>query len=219
MDSNRKALEDIEGPKLTSYSECLKTPLDAFKLLFTPNMIQHILRHTNQHAADDPEWEQLTNVEFHGFLSELVVIGLHKSRKRSIKSLWTSEYFHRVPFYSTVMPRDRFCAIQKHLRFDDPKARASKIESTGDKLTPIRDLFEELRVNCMRSYAPSKTVTIDERLIPFRGKCSFKVYMPSKPSKYGMKMWVMADTPNSYACNFQMYFGGIDNTFILNYCF
>ncbi|KAL6465955.1 hypothetical protein MHYP_G00260880 [Metynnis hypsauchen] len=41
-------------------------------------------------------------------------------------------------------------------------------------------------------YNPGPEVTVDERLVPFRGHCSFKVYIPSKPGKYGIKIWEYA---------------------------
>ena len=36
-------------------------------------------------------------------------------------------------------------------------------------------------------------LTIDEQLEPFTGKVSFRQYMPSKPDKYGMKIWWVTD--------------------------
>ena len=48
---------------------------------------------------------------------------------------------------------------------------------------------------------------MDESLVPFRGRCSFKVYMPSKPSKYGIKIWCMVDVTNAYLLNAQIYSG------------
>lgn len=40
-------------------------------------------------------------------------------------------------------------------------------------------------------YNPSPKVIVDERLVALRGRCPFKQYMPSKPSKYGIKIWAM----------------------------
>ena len=37
-------------------------------------------------------------------------------------------------------------------------------------------------------------VTIDELLKPFRGRCSFWQYMPSKLDKYGMKLFCCETT-------------------------
>lgn len=48
---------------------------------------------------------------------------------------------------------------------------------------------------------------MDERLVPFRGKCPFRQYIPSKPGKYGIKIWAACDAKTSYAWNLQIYTG------------
>ena len=53
----------------------------------------------------------------------------------------------------------------------------------------------------------SAFVTVDEQLIPFRGHCSFKQYMPSKPDKYGMKLFLLCDCVTSYTFNGKPYLG------------
>ena len=53
----------------------------------------------------------------------------------------------------------------------------------------------------------SAVVTVDEQLIPFRGRCSFKQYMPEKPEKYGMKLLLMCDCLTGYTFNGKPYLG------------
>lgn len=56
-------------------------------------------------------------------------------------------------------------------------------------------------------FNPGTDVTVDERLVPFRGRCGFKQYIPSKPGKYGLKILVACDAQTSYTWNMQMYTG------------
>ncbi|XP_003373540.1 conserved hypothetical protein [Trichinella spiralis] len=42
-------------------------------------------------------------------------------------------------------------------------------------------------------------VTVDERLIPFKGRCPFRQYMPKKPAEYDIKVWTLCDAKTSYA--------------------
>ncbi|XP_039537932.1 piggyBac transposable element-derived protein 4-like [Pimephales promelas] len=56
-------------------------------------------------------------------------------------------------------------------------------------------------------FNPGSEVTVDECLVPFRGRCSFKQYMPNKPAKYGLKIWAACDARKSYAWNMQVYTG------------
>ena len=53
----------------------------------------------------------------------------------------------------------------------------------------------------------SAYVTINEQLIPFRGRCGFRQYMPKKPDKYGMKLFFIYDCTSGYTCNGLSYTG------------
>ena len=54
-------------------------------------------------------------------------------------------------------------------------------------------MWEKFIDNCRKHYAVGAFVTIDEQLIPFRDRCGFRQYMPSKPDKYGMNLFLLCD--------------------------
>ena len=53
-------------------------------------------------------------------------------------------------------------------------------------------------------YNPTQNVAVDEAMIKFQGQSSLKQYMPMKPIKRGIKVWVLAD---SYFHKFDIYTG------------
>ena len=57
--------------------------------------------------------------------------------------------------------------------------------------------------NCRKAYCVSSYVTVDEKLEAFRGRCGFRENIPSKPGKYGMKIFSMVDS-NRYAFDFSL---------------
>ncbi|XP_071053651.1 piggyBac transposable element-derived protein 4-like [Onthophagus taurus] len=59
----------------------------------------------------------------------------------------------------------------------------------------------------LKCYNVSEYVTIDEMLHSFRGRCSFVQYIPSKPAKYGIKIFTMCDAKSFYTSNFEVYCG------------
>ena len=63
---------------------------------------------------------------------------------------------------------------------------------------------------CRSNYNPSPYHTIDEQLVTFRGCCPFKMFIPSKPGKYKMKVWVLCDSVSSYCINLQSYIGRVN---------
>ena len=60
---------------------------------------------------------------------------------------------------------------------------------------------------CRGNYYPSAFITVDEQLVSFRGRCPFKMFIPSKPGKYGMKVWAVCDPLSAYCINLQPYTG------------
>ena len=55
------------------------------------------------------------------------------------------------------------------------------------------------------------TTGIDKQLLPFRGRCVFRQYMPKKPSKYEIKIWMMCDCATKYMMNVKVYLGKENN--------
>lgn len=90
----------------------------------------------------------------------------------------------------------------RYLRFDDPLKR-----DKSDKLSPIREVFDLCIAACRRMYIPGATLTVDEALVPFRGRCSFRMYLPSKPKKFGLKIYCTVDPATMYLCNASVFLG------------
>ena len=49
--------------------------------------------------------------------------------------------------------------------------------------------------------------TIEEAMIPFKGRLGFKQYLKDKPTKLGVKVWVLAAASTGYVKHFQIYTG------------
>ena len=48
---------------------------------------------------------------------------------------------------------------------------------------------------------------MDEAMIPFKGRLSIKQYMKDKSTKWGIKVFVLADSRNGYTVRLQIYAG------------
>ncbi|XP_024086112.1 piggyBac transposable element-derived protein 4-like [Cimex lectularius] len=55
-----------------------------------------------------------------------------------------------------------------------------------------------------KNYLLGENVTIDEMLPGFRGRCAFRQYIPSKPNKYGIKVFALVDAKMIYTCNMEI---------------
>jgi len=61
--------------------------------------------------------------------------------------------------------------------------------------------------NCKTNYCLSEYLTIDGMLVVFRECCSFIQYIPSKPAKYGLKIFALCDAKSFYTGNLEIYCG------------
>lgn len=99
----------------------------------------------------------------------------------------------------------RFFLITRCLRFDDKYTRIERRKV--DKLTTIHDFFQAFVNNYKSSFNLSEYITIYEMLHPFKGPCSFIQYIPSKPAKYGWKVFALCDAKRFYTHNLEIYCG------------
>ncbi|XP_022183154.1 piggyBac transposable element-derived protein 4-like [Myzus persicae] len=103
------------------------------------------------------------------------------------------------------MSYKRFLFLCRCLRFDDRETRAER--RVIDKLAPIRTTFDLFLKNINQNYNLSEYTTIDEMLHPFRGRCQWIQYIPSKPAKYGIKMFALCDAKTFYTSKIEIYVG------------
>ena len=95
------------------------------------------------------------------------------------------------------MSRDRFESLKRFLQFNDNTKDKKRDDETMDRLFKIRPLLEMLRQNCL-SQKPEEHNSIDEQMIPFKGRSFIRRYMPQKPKKWGVqdffKKWTLWNT-------------------------
>lgn len=187
---------------------------ETFQLFVQDALLDKVITYTNRHAhkfiEDSDEdswyakrWKDLDIVEFKAFIGCLIYIGLHKSGNESYEELWSDDD-GRAKLRAT-MSLNRFKVIMKFLRFDDKNTREDRRQR--DKLCAFREIWEMFLSRCRMCYSLGPNGTIDEMLVGFRGRCPFRVYMPSKPNRYGIKIWVLADSETCYFYNAQVYLG------------
>lgn len=109
------------------------------------------------------------------------------------------------PIFRAAMNVERFVWLSRCIRFDNGLTRESR--KTTDKAAAIRDIWAMLNENLSANYKPSDCLTVDEQLFPYRGGTTFTQYIPSKPAKYGIKVWWICDRKSFYPLQGSIYTG------------
>ncbi|KAK7907107.1 hypothetical protein WMY93_015719 [Mugilogobius chulae] len=178
--------------------------LSSFDLFITPDVITLLVSMTNlngRRKLDD--WKDVDAIEIRAYIGLLILAGVYRSKGESTESLW--DKCNGRPIFRATMSHKRFKLINSTIRFDDKLTRPSRIKQ--DKLAPFRTLWEMWLHRLPLLFNPGKDVCVDEQLVGFRGRCHFRQYLPNKPAKYGIKIWITADVTTSYAWKCQIYTG------------
>nr|XP_055053772.1 piggyBac transposable element-derived protein 4-like [Misgurnus anguillicaudatus] len=196
-------MKSIPGPTRFATSR-VHNIYSAFELFLHP-IEKIVLDMTNLEGSRvfGEKWKPLDLADLNAYIGLLILSGVYKSNGEATESLWNAECGR--PIFRATMSLERFHVISRVIRFDNRETRASRRER--DKLAAIRDVWDKWIDILPRLYNPGQHVTVDERLVPFRGRCPFRQYMPKKPAKYGIKIWAACDANSSYAWNMQIYTG------------
>ncbi|ELP84421.1 hypothetical protein EIN_194740, partial [Entamoeba invadens IP1] len=90
--------------------------------------------------------------------------------------------------------------------------KASNTPNSNDKFGKIREVLEAFIHNLVNNkyFTPSTTLSVDEHLCAFKGKIWAKVFIKSKPQRYGIKFWMCRVCESGMVINLQMYCGKCD---------
>ncbi|GLD62735.1 piggyBac transposable element-derived protein 4-like protein [Lates japonicus] len=176
-----------------------------FELFFPQPLQKILLEMTNMEGRRvfGDSWMEIDKTQLDAYMGLLLLAGVYRSCNEATASLWDGESGRSI--FRATMSLQTFHVLSRVLRFDNRETRVAR--RVNDKLAPIRDVWDKWVEELPFMYNPGPEVTVDERLVPFRGRCPFRQYMPSKPGKYGIKIWAACDAKNSYAWNMQIYTG------------
>ena len=129
------------------------------------------------------------------FLGLLNLASLHCSNWLSLQDLWATDS-SGTELVRLMIPVLTFRFIHNCIRFDDKLTLLECLKV--DKLVAVKDIFSAFVENCKLYYFMGQNVTTREMLPGFRGKCGFRQYILTKPSKYGIQIFAMVDSKVYY---------------------
>ena len=180
----------------------------SFELFISDSIQKIILDCTNIEGRRvfEERWKEMDQTDLHAYFGVLILAGVFRSKGESTESLWDAETGREL--FRATMSLGNFHKISRIIRIDNRDDRPARKQR--DKLAAIRTVWDKWVHRLPLFYNPGPNVTIDEQLMPFRGRCPFRQYIPSKPAKYGIKIWAACDATSSYAWNLQVYTGKPD---------
>ena len=182
-------------------------------------MIDHLVTQTNLYATQYIErehgnlgprstvhqWIPTDRPEMLTLMGILILMGIiHKPR---IAMYWSTDDILATPIFNQVMRRDRFLLLMRFLHFADNR-QYNPNDPGHDKLYKLREIINMTKRRYPEVYYPGKYLSMDKSLVLFKGRLSFKQYISSKRSRFGIKLYQLC-TPSGILLDFLVYHGNM----------
>ncbi|GBP02352.1 PiggyBac transposable element-derived protein 4 [Eumeta japonica] len=186
-------------------------PLDIWSFLFTNEMLDKIILHTNKKIRlMRPKYknqaciQDLDLTELKTFIGLLFYSAIFKENHEHYTSWYSTDGTGRE-IYGCILSKNRLEVLLNTIRCDDAETREQRRQV--DVAGLISELFQSFIHNSQEVYSIGTCAHVDEMLVAFRGRCKFKMYMPKNPTKYGIKIMCITDARNGYLLNAYIYLG------------
>lgn len=191
------------GPSLEA--QACEEPEEFFSLLFPDELIQLIIDNTILYADQNGVPISFSFDDIRAYIGLNIAMGIVGLPE--ISDYWSREPILRSPWFASVMPRNKFYAISRFLHFVDKQAAPSRNDDNYDKLWKIRPIVKFVQERAQKMYVPGEHISIDESMIGTKARLGFIQYLPKKPTKWGVKVWVCAEANTGYVYRFEIYTG------------
>ena len=206
------------GPILPAeWDPTIKTPLDYFSLFAKPCLIAQMVRHTNNYAKwkmaqraakegldeyVDSRWKEVDEAEMRAFLGIQIFMGI--SELPRYEMYWSKNPFLANEGVKLTMTQNRYEKLQEYYHVSD---RGREPASRPDPLYKVRPVLDHISETFKELYHPHQHNSIDEAMIAYTGRLSYKQYLPAKPIKRGIEVWMRCDAVTAYLCKLDIYLG------------
>jgi hypothetical protein len=143
------------------------------------------------------KWHDVTVNEMMAFLGVVINMGIMRLSK--ISDYWSTLYTCNIPFFHQVMSRTRFFQIFNVLHVGD-------IDSPS-KIMKVQPFIDVILETIKPLYTLEREIALDESMIPFTGRVSFKQYVKNKPTPWGIKVYALAGSRSGFMQNILVYSG------------
>jgi hypothetical protein len=173
--------------------------LGYFQCFLTPSLVDTIATNTNLYAKSKraPAGWATTSAEVWLFISVHIFMGIIDLPY--LHMYWEEGF--RQEYVVNAFSRDRFKELLRYFHIAEPTPRGVK-RTVDQKIKPLYDhclsIFPEY-------FTPPEIFTLDETMVRFKGRSSFKTVIKGKPTPIGYKLYTIASL--GYLLTFHLYRG------------
>ncbi|KPP62821.1 piggyBac transposable element-derived protein 4-like [Scleropages formosus] len=177
---------------------------DYFRLLFPDSLFEHMVEQTNNYALYrqrrsgriDSHWHPTNVREMQAYIGLNILMGINQLPDYGM--YWATDIFIGNAGFKKTMTARRFEKLNQNIHLCDREMEPARGRPDYDGLYKIRPLLNVVQSTMWEAYAPNRCLTIDAGAVAVKGRFSTAQYMPSKPIKKGLKVWMLCDSKSGY---------------------
>lgn len=186
---------------------------DYFRILFPDSLFEHMVEQTNNYALyrqrrsgkSDPHWHPTDVREMKAYVGLNILMGINQLPDTGM--YWASDIFIGNAGFKKTMTARRFEKLTQYLQLCDRESEPVRGERGYDGLFKIRSLLDVVENTMWDAYVPNRCLTIDKCAIVMKGRFSPTQYMPSKPLRKGLTVWMLCDSRSGYCHRAKIHVG------------
>lgn len=208
--------DDNHGVQPSSGLTSRSSPVEIFKTIWDENLVDIICAQTNSFAESKKnnlmekgklkknsrilKFSPVEIDEMYAFHALVILMGIIK--KPQLSMYWTTTPTLQTPVFKNCMAYDRFRLILSMLHF-----QSDFDVDNNDALVKIRPVLEYLLEKFQATYRPGENIAIDESLLLWKGRLSFKQFNRNKRARFGIKLYQTCESKTGYSYNIKVYIG------------
>ena len=116
---------------------------------------------------------------------------------------YTNDKIFETPGFRRIIPQNKLVLIKKYMHFVDI-SELGEIYNRSSKIHPIHKYLVQRWQSLLTL---GRHVSIDEALLLWKGRLTWKQYIRTKRARFGIKTFVLADACTGYVWNSVIYTG------------
>ncbi len=171
---------------------------DILKLIITNDIMNAWVSSTNKYCHRKYKYDlNVTVNELWAFIAVHIYMAI--DHLPQLRMYWQSEFQH--PFITHSFTRDRFILILRSFcitTYINDDVINSPEQCSAQFIDHLNNVFPTL-------YSPGQNLTFDESMAAYKGHSDIRQYIPSKPHKWGYKIYCLAES--NYLLRLGLYTG------------
>ncbi|XP_066602489.1 piggyBac transposable element-derived protein 4-like [Prorops nasuta] len=134
------------------------TRQNVYHLFLTNDILEHIVTETNRFGEEDSSFKEVSVEELEVYFALIILIST--VQKPTLQSYWSTDKSVEMPYFKTVMSRNRFMAISRKLHFVDNERL-----QPDDPLRKIRPIMDMINKRFKEVFTPNRDISLDKSLM------------------------------------------------------